>query len=156
MTQAYDSTRDTQDHIAKVEGYLSLIADLLRIRAHVHDASKLYDPEKAIFDEVTPKLSALEYGSAEYMDALKQMKPALDHHYRANSHHPEHYPDGVNDMSLLDIIEMLCDWRAASERHKTGSMEASLKINAKRFGIDRQLAVILANTAKDLGWIEHR
>lgn len=152
----YDSTQDTLEHIAKVEGFLSLCADWLRIRGHVHDASKLYNPEKAIFDEVTPQLSALEYGSPEYMDALKRMKPALDHHYRANSHHPEHYPCGIDDMSLLDIIEMLCDWKAASERHKTGSMGESLKINSKRFFIDRQLAVILANTAKDLGWIENR
>jgi hypothetical protein len=151
---SHDSTQDTLNHIAKVEGYLSLIADWLRIRGAQHDASKLQSPEKEIFDVVTPKLSALEYGSEAYKQALTDIKPALDHHYQNNSHHPEHWPNGVNDMSLLDIIEMLCDWKAAGERHRTGNIETSLRYNTNRFAIDEQLSAILRNTAKELGWIE--
>jgi hypothetical protein len=70
MSDTYDSTQDTLDHIAKVEGYLSLIADYLRIRAAVHDQSKLQLPEKEIFDKVTPRLKTLTYGSDEYKAAL--------------------------------------------------------------------------------------
>ena len=152
----YDSTSDTMDHIEKVEGYLNRCVKNLKLRGYDHDASKLESPEKEIFDVVTPRLSALEYGSDEYRQALAEMKPALDHHYQANSHHPEHWPNGVDDMSLLDLIEMLCDWKAASERHTTGNIEDSLRINAKRFVIDGQLSRILTNTAIELGWIERK
>ena len=46
--------------------------------------------------------------------------------------------------------------RYIHERHADGDMERSLRINADRFGIDRQLAMILANTAQDMGWIKGR
>jgi hypothetical protein len=58
----------------------------------------------------------------------------------------------MDSMTLLDLLEMIADWKAASERHATGSMEASLAINAGRFGIDPQLLRILANTAVAMGW----
>lgn len=152
MTEPYDSTNDTLEHIAKVEGYLSLCADLLRMRAAVHDVSKLEAPEKQIFDEVSPKLKALTYGSDEYKAALVEMGEALTHHYQANSHHPEHYPNGIDGMSLLDLIEMLCDWKAASERHADGNFVKSLDINRTRFKISDQLMQIFINTAREIGW----
>jgi len=77
---------------------------------------------------------------------------ALKHHYENNSHHPEHYPNGINGMSLLDLIEMLADWKAAGMRHADGDMQKSLEINKKRFGMSDQLAEIFQNTIKELGW----
>lgn len=59
----------------------------------------------------------------------------------------------LNHMSLLDILEMLSDWKAASTRHADGSMADSLEINQSRFKISDQLRSILNNTAKELGWI---
>jgi len=55
-------------------------------------------------------------------------------------------------MTLLDVVEMLCDWKAASERTKQGSIAASLTHNKERFGISDQLAAILENTVRELGW----
>ena len=45
------------------------------------------------------------------------MGPALQHHYEDNCHHPEHYRNGIHDMNMVDLIEMLCDWRAAIKRY---------------------------------------
>lgn len=56
-------------------------------------------------------------------------------------------------MSLLDLIEMLCDWKAAGERHADGSMERSLRLNKDRFKIGDQLQSILQNTAKEMKWL---
>lgn len=151
---AYDSTQDTKEHIQTVRRYLNRLIELLYARAADHDRSKLQDPEKAIFDEVTPRLRGLTYGSDEYKSSLADMKPALDHHYANNSHHPEHYPNGIDGMSLLDLIEMLCDWKAATERHADGSVSKSLEINKDRFKIDDQLQGILLNTARELGWVD--
>jgi hypothetical protein len=142
------------EHIGKVQQHIAACVDSLQFRAQVHDASKLLPPEKEAFDEVTPQLRGLTYGSDEYKASVARLGPALDHHYFVNSHHPEHYPDGVKGMSLLDLLEMLCDWKAASERHADGDIARSLRINRERFGIDGQLAAILENTAVELQWLE--
>lgn len=148
----YDSANDTRDHIEKVQELMGVIVAKLAHRRAIHDASKLQPPEKPMYDEFTPKLRDLVYGSDEYKECLKQMGPALQHHYEHNSHHPEHYPNGINGMSLLDLIEMLADWKAAGMRHATGSMEKSLEINRARFEMSDQLFEIFQNTVKELGW----
>ena len=149
---SYDSTQDTLDHIDKVRSRLATVTLLLQGRAAQHDTSKLAEPEKSGYDQLTVKLKDCVYGSDEYRAALAEAKPVIDHHYAANSHHPEHYPNGIAGMSLLDVIEMLADWKAASERTKQGSIAQSLEHNKTRFGISDQLAAILENTVKELGW----
>jgi len=149
--EQYDSTFDTKQHIERVSDLLNLAAFILDDRRALHDRSKLEEPEKSAFDIATPRLKGSTYGSDEYKAFLADLKPALDHHYANNSHHPEHYPNGISGMSLFDIIEMLCDWKAAGERHADGSMERSLRVNKERFGISDQLQQILVNTAKEMG-----
>ncbi len=148
----YDSTKDTKEHIGKVQDRMLDVHIRLIMRAVTHDDSKLESPEKEIFDQVTPKLRTLTYGSDEYKAGIAELGEALTHHYAVNSHHPEHYPNGVNGMSLLDAMEMFCDWKAASERHADGDFAKSLEINRKRFGISDQLAEIFENTRRELGW----
>lgn len=126
-------------------------SELIR-RANVHDSSKLKSPEKELFDEYTPKLKNCTYGSDEYKDFLKGLKVALDHHYKLNSHHPEHYENGVNGFDLFDLIEMFFDWKAASERHSDGSIYKSIEINKGRFGLSEQLCSIMINTSTRLGY----
>lgn len=59
----------------------------------------------------------------------------------------------VNGMSLFDILEMLVDWKAASERMKDGgNIWRSIELNEKRFKLSPQLVSILRNTAFELGW----
>ncbi len=149
---SYDSRTDTALHILHVAKNMKEIISNLDKRMRVHDKSKLEEPEKSMYDEFTPQLRAMTYGSEEYKECLKQMGAALKHHYENNSHHPEHYPNGVNGMSLLDVIEMLADWKAATVRHADGDMQKSLEVNKKRFKISDQLAEILQNTVKELGW----
>lgn len=144
----YDSSSDTLNHIKRTGNLLHKIILELLNRVDSHDSSKLRTPEKEIFDEYTPKLKGSIYGSEEYKNFLKKMKKALDNHYSLNSHHPEHYNNGINDMDLLDLIEMFCDWKSASERHANGNIYESIQINKKRFDISDQLEQILINTAK--------
>jgi len=151
---SYDSTADTLTHIRRVNQLLLLTALNLQTRATLHDQSKLEEPEKSMFDRFTPMLRTLTYGSEEYKACLADMRQtALAHHYEHNSHHPEHYPNGFDGMSLLDVLEMLCDWKAAGERHADGSLAKSLDINNDRFGLSPQLHTLLVNTAKELGWL---
>lgn len=148
LTETQKATNyDTFRHIERVRNLLNVcVLDLIR-RGEFHDQTKLKTPEVELFTEYTSKLSTCTYGSEEYRDYLLKLKPALDHHYANNRHHPEHHKNGVNDMNLLDIIEMLCDWKAASERHNDGNIRKSIEINANRFGLSPQLTKILENTA---------
>ncbi len=147
----YDSEAETLKHIKRVSELLSLAATELLRRGQFHDASKLEIPEKELFDEFTPKLKNCTYGSDQYKDFLQLLKPALDHHYANNSHHPEHYENGVNGFDLFDLVEMFFDWKAASERHADGSIEKSIEINRGRFNLSDQLTDILKNTADRYG-----
>ncbi len=84
----YDSTSDTLLHIKRVNELLLRFSKDLMYRAICHDNSKLREPEKSLFDEFTPKLKGVTYGSDEYKSYLSSLKVALDNHYANNSHHP--------------------------------------------------------------------
>lgn len=139
---------DTMKHIENVRKYIRFFIDCLVGRAEEHDRLKLEPPEVDIFTEFTPKLAESTYGSDEYNKFLNEMSVALEHHYANYRHHPEHFEHGINDMNLVDIVEMLCDWKAASLRHNDGNLLKSIEINARRFGYDDQLKRIFLNTAK--------
>lgn len=143
----YDSITDTLKHIKRVSQLLTEAASELIKRANCHDNSKLESPEKEMFDEYTPKLKGSTYGSDEYKELLKGLGVALQHHYENNSHHPEHYENGVNGMCLLDVVEMFFDWKAASERHDNGDIYKSIEYNKGRFNLSDQICDIFKNTA---------
>lgn len=150
----YDSTSDTLKHSLRVGALMGDPIKELIDRSVRHDLSKTEDPELKIFNEYTPKLKTTTYGSPEYKAHLAGMAEALAHHYANNRHHPEHFSSGVTGMTLVDLLEMLADWRAATERHADGDLRASLEIQRERFGISDQLAQILENTAAHFGWLD--
>jgi hypothetical protein len=86
MTQA---RFQTMRHIETVRNYLSAcIHELLR-RQEQHDQSKLEPPEVEAYDAITQQLRGLTYGSEDYHAVLRAQRPAIDHHYQHNRHHPE-------------------------------------------------------------------
>ncbi len=136
-------------HVKDVKHNINVFKKELTHRAKIHDKSKLESPEKEIFREYIPKLKESVYGSDEYKKLLKGMNTGLEHHYEVNRHHPEHFKYGIDDMTLIDIMEMLSDWLAATNNHDTGDIFESLKINESRFNISPQLKRIMENTVKE-------
>ena len=177
-----DCKMETLQHIDEVYRRIKTIRNELLNRSMNHDQSKLESPEIEIFTEYTPKLKRSTYGSDEYKGFLKGMNVALRHHYENNSHHPEHYKkfvcngcfkeykvvmpthcescmysqfkeeSDISQMDLLDIVEMFCDWKAATMRHNDGDIMKSIDINQKRFKYSDELAEIFRNTAERLDW----
>lgn len=145
---------DTMRHIEFVRNLLNIAVTELLNRGKQHDQTKMQSPEVDIFTEFTPKLKTSTYGSDEYKQFLIDMKPALDHHYSTYRHHPEHFPNGINDMNLVDLIEMLCDWMASSGRHNDGNILKSIEINRTRFNMPDILVNILRNTVSYFEQIE--
>lgn len=147
MQLSSDSRVETYRHIQTVQRIMGrVIADLLH-RQQVHDQSKLASPEVEVFDEYTDRLRNSTYGSEEYKGFLAAMKPALDHHYAVCDHHPEHFGEaGIRGMNLVQILEMIVDWLAATKRHANGDIRKSIEINQRRFGYGDELKSILLNT----------
>jgi len=44
------------------------------------------------------------------------------------------------------LLEMFCDWKAASERHNDGNIRKSIEHNADRFGMPPILVQIFENS----------
>jgi hypothetical protein len=145
-TEEKSTNHETWKHIHQVHQYLHKLQVEIGKRALEHDLSKLTQPEVSVFTKYTPKLAATTYGSEEYQAFLTEMKPTLDHHYQNNRHHPEHFKNGVDDMNLIDVLEMLCDWLAATSRQNDGDIMKSIEVGVERFGLSPQLTNLLKNT----------
>jgi hypothetical protein len=149
-----DSTQATLKHIDLVQELLAAASLHLTDRGRRHDASKLKPVEKTALDELA-RLNEEEgpalRGTPEYSRRMSLVKEFADHHYAQNPHHPEHWPNGISDMDLFDLMEMFFDWRAANVE-RDGGAPMSLSYSIDKYQIEPQLASILANTAKRLGF----
>ncbi|MHA7814034.1 MAG: DUF5662 family protein [Phycisphaerales bacterium] len=163
-----DVMRETVKHVRRVGNLMLEAIGLLQVRAVNHDDSKFSKEEFELFVQETPNLRNLTYGSEEYKAALGRLHPALSHHYCLNRHHPEYFAttddgrifedqvssgEAFGDMNLLDLLEMLADWKAATERHNDGNLIRSIEQNAERFGYDESMKRLLKNTAQYMGWV---
>ena len=145
-TKEDEVREETIKHIDTVRRAIDIVIKELEIRKDLHDKTKLEEPEFTTFLIYTEKLKGSTYGSTEYNQFLKDMKPALDHHYANNRHHPEHFTNGIDGMNLIDIIELFCDWKSATLRHDDGDINKSIELNKKRFQLSDQLESIFKNT----------
>ena len=125
-----------------------LCDDELYHRGMNHDRSKLEEPEKCYFDIWTPRIKEASLGTPKYEEFLKQLSPALKHHYQVNDHHPEHYTNGINGMHILSLSEMLCDWTATCDRHDDGNIYNSIEILSKKFKYEEPMKKVLSNTCE--------
>ena len=132
----FETMVQTYEHKQNVNIYISSIIRDLLSRGILHDNSKLESPEVEIFAEYTPKLAKSTYGSDEYKGFLKEMGVALEHHYKNNRHHPEYFDNGLKGMNLVDLVEMLCDRKAATLRHNDGDILKSI-VKSKEIWIYR-------------------
>lgn len=146
----------TREHILNVIRFTQQMLHEIERSVMEHDATKLQEPEASAFARANSQdfLKGVTYGSDEYKKQLRGMLgPALRHHYDNNRHHPEHHIGaGVAGMTLMDLMEMLADWKAATLRHADGDIKRSIEINAERFNLDPQLTDILTNTVQEMGW----
>ena len=104
-------------HIKRVEENCNLVAEKLidinpafsmaiARRGRLHDASKL---EPLEFEHLWSDDNKFEI--------------ALANHHAGNSHHPEHYLNGIYGMSDLDLCEMVCDCTARGQEFGTNVRE---------------------------------
>ena len=129
----------------------------LEARAIIHDVSKFQEDEFDGFVEADEMSLYKEYGSSDYHKKLKENK-GIALHLSRNSHHPEFYEDGatgftgirgINLMSFLDIVEMVIDWKSASETYGTDFIK-SIDYSIERFGAEPKIEWLIREIAKEL------
>lgn len=138
-------------HIGMVRFYLTQAIANLQHRLLHHDDSKLVEPERSAYEGLDEAIAGIEFGTEEYRRAIRQhLGPALQHHYAHNSHYPDHYENGVNGMTLFDLIEMLCDLRAACDEKDKPAID--LDANRRMHQMSDEVYGILQNTIREMGW----
>ena len=126
--------------------YLAMFALKIIWRGVTHDLSKYSFCEASHFSRITHLLKKTEYGSEEYRAQLRSIKPAIIHHNQHNRHHPEFHKNGIRNINVIDFIELLADWKAASKRNKNGDVKVSIEKNQERFGYSDDIKSIMKNS----------
>ena len=112
-------------------------AELIR-RALCHDSDKYSCMESFIeYTMGTHKFIMLGGYHFEHSDERRKQATceaykgltALDRHKKSNDHHPEFYGSRLSGMSLIPMIEMVCDWYGAAYYTKFEKEEALCKFN---------------------------
>lgn len=143
----------THKHIARVRQLLGEFAIEMIKRGDRHDASKFepveLEPLQRMQDLIDREGQA-QFGTPQYAERTAMLGEMIVHHRANNSHHPEFYPNGVDGMDLFDLVEMFFDWKAASERGESPTM--NLVAACDKYQISSQMRSILFNTAERLGY----
>ena len=140
-----DTEEYIKRHISRVRKHINTFVQLLLKRAINHDKSKLEEPEISWWKEMD-KEPRYPYGSEEYKQKIKRWDKVFKHHYKYNRHHPEHYEYGVSEMTLVDIVEMMCDWLGYKD---TITISEALKVcdeQMRRYNIPDGIRQIIFNT----------
>lgn len=129
--------------------FMNNIIQELMLRAEQHDQSKFNEDEFKIILATAAEIQKHPYGTPEHEAVRQKYAKECAIHFSKNRHHPEHFKDGVEGMDLVDFLEMLCDWKAASLRNPDGNIEKSIRIGSEKYSIPPMLAKILLNTARN-------
>jgi len=146
---------DTRKHQQIVMQKLIAASKRLLDRAIKHDASKLEEPERSAYIDPVWELNTTDvpYGSDRYKELISQMGEGWKHHESVNDHHVGYFipysvqtlNDPIRCMDLFVLIEMCCDWVAASSR-KNNDPELALNQLIQKYNVDDQLQQIIRNT----------
>lgn len=112
----------TQEHIDRVRRCLNVMAAVAEHAEELKERARLHDASKFCVEERVPYIWLTEYHRCRrtdepfsYPDGVEeQVREAIKHHVTTNRHHPEFHAD-ANDMTDVDLIEMVCDWTAMAQ-----------------------------------------
>lgn len=139
----------TNNHIELVQNNIYLwqeneeynnIFHELTLRAANHDQSKFSEPE------LTPYIwlnwnyhcttNNIPFELPRGMD--QKIRDAKFHHVYNNRHHPEWHLD-PNEMTIVDLIEMVCDWKAVGQEFGEKSLVGYAdRVLGKRFNFSQK------------------
>lgn len=140
-----DTETYIRSHIERVRKKLNVLIDILTKRAINHDKSKLEEPELSLWKKMDQE-PRYPYGSEEYKDKVRRYSDLFNMHYEKNPHHPEHFPNGIQDMTLIDLMEMMCDWISYKDYIRVTEAINIVDKQSNRFGYSDEIKNVLINT----------
>lgn len=138
-------------HHRHVSYLLRELAREFERRADLHDLTVLELDEFEGRVRIQHIVRTYPYDSPEYRESIKN-EGSLQLHYHRNSHHPEHWADGVKGMTFIDFVEMVIDWAGAARTYKNTSFEDGLKGQIERFKLQPEHLYLIRLIA---GWLEN-
>lgn len=114
-------------------------------RAIKHDYSRYNWVELKYNIDNLDKIRYSKYSSYEWKKLTNKNLPHAINHFKKNRHHPEHFENGVEDMQLIDVVEMVCDWKAAARRRYKKLNKKLYNKTAINYKIDGKLYKIISN-----------
>lgn len=103
-------------------------------RCSAHDCSKLHGKEFLYFlqlHDCKPEKCVPNGILSE------EQRKIIESHWKKNRHHPEHFSD-YHEMTEIDIMEMVVDWKARSCQFGTDFMKFVNTVPQSRFGFDNE------------------
>ncbi len=136
-------------HKESIARYMAKFSAELAYRAAIHDNSKFQKDELEGYSECADEFNTHPFDSAAERLLREKLTKVMSLHRTRNRHHPEYFENGIDDMNLIDLIEMISDWKSASERAPGDSVRKGLPIMKDKYNISPQLLKILENTFRD-------
>lgn len=133
------------NHIKKVQNKICKLIVALSIRLQEHDKSKLEEPEFSLWKKIDEE-PRYPYGSKKYKEKIERYHELFEMHYNKNPHHPEHFQNGISDMTIIDLAEMLCDWISYKDNIRVTEAIDMVEKQSKRFGYSDEIKDMLINT----------
>lgn len=103
-------------------------------RASTHDISKFQKKELMSLASIPKNAKAFKNPNTEMSE---EERKHIELHWKNNAHHPEHYED-YNDMTEIDMLEMICDWHARSIQFDTNFLEFVTTRQENRFHFNKE------------------
>jgi hypothetical protein len=114
--------RRTNEHIDRVRKCLLAMAEVTNYATDLIERAKVHDESKFGLQEQLPYIWLTESHRCRrsgepfvYPDGMEdRVRDAIKHHVTSNRHHPDFHAD-PNNMTDIDLIEMVCDWTAMAQ-----------------------------------------
>jgi hypothetical protein len=140
---------DIIDHKEKVGKNLLKIQTEIGRRMYSHDNDKIAnDTIFEVYEQYNSKLRNEKYDSPEFLKYAKIMRPAVQLHTSKNRHHFYDKSNQIKneEVDLIDLIEVLCDWIGATERNPNIDFKEALEYNFEKYNIPKEWRIIMLNT----------
>lgn len=141
-------------HKMSIQTLMNGVKHALTRRANKHDASKLIGVEKTVFAEniiTHPNVWGIVRGEHPLPDTLRE---ALAIHAKNNDYIPEHFESGASDMTLMQLIEMICSIIICAHEQLWSEEDLIVFLKSdfreRHPSVSDQLISVLCNTVSEL------
>lgn len=129
-----------------VQHVIHQMSSILNERAVTHDQSAFNQME------MQNAFIAINAEGKNPIDTQQLLTTVQDIHFASNPHHPEYHENGVRDMSIFDILELMADWKITSRAKVNTTFDQYLNEQFAVYDVPEYVQSIIRQTAKQLNW----